>query len=316
MRKISEENDRNKIQRLINKLQEEGGLRSQQFYSKIRNALWNKKDQSVRIGKKINEAGEITIITEPEEVKKYVQEAWQQHFTPKNRVEGTTVQEWIGDAKCIVGETESITKVIKAKEIKTILESIANNKAPRPTEETVEMIKWLDKKNVHISKLLFNAILMSGETPTCWKNASIYGIYKGGELIDPLNYRPIALISYIYKIFIKIINDWMVEVAEREGIISVAQAGFWKGMSTTTQIHAVWGLMEEVQVMDKEIHIMYIDLVGAYDSVPLDRMYETLHVYGFLDQIVNLIRTMYKNNMVSIITDYGNTNQIKVKQGV
>jgi hypothetical protein len=54
---------------------------------------------------------------------------------------------------------------------------------------------------------LFNAILTTGHVPTYWKNSNIFGIYKGGEPTNPLNYRLIALLSILYKIFTKIINN-------------------------------------------------------------------------------------------------------------
>jgi hypothetical protein len=87
-------------------------------------------------------------------------------------------------------------------------------------------------------------------------------------------------------------------------------------MSTVTQIHAIHGVMEEANYMKKQLHIMYIDIAGAYNSVPLERLYETLVAYGFLEKLVNLIRNMYTDNTVSIFTDYGITDPISVMQGV
>jgi hypothetical protein len=108
----------------------------------------------------------------------------------------------------------------------------------------------------------------------------------------------------------------MMDIVERENIISIAQGGFRWEMSMTTQIHALRGVMEEVNYMNKQLHIMYIDIAGAYDSVLLERMYETLIVYGFPLSLVNLIKNMYMDNTVSIFTDYGKTDPIHVTQGV
>ncbi len=74
--------------------------------------------------------------------------------------------------------------------------------------------------------------------------------------------------------------------------------------------------MEEAKTLKKELHVTYIDLARAYDSIPLEGLYETLSEYGFPEKVVQLIKTMYKDNEVSIITEYGNTDPIPVKQGV
>lgn len=68
--------------------------------------------------------------------------------------------------------------------------------------------------------------------------------------------------------------------------------------------------------MNKQIHITYINIAGAYDSVPLERMYNTLTVYGFPLNLVNLIRNMYMDNTISIFTNYGKTDPIHITQGI
>jgi hypothetical protein len=65
-----------------------------------------------------------------------------------------------------------------------------------------------------------------GHTLDSWKSATIFGIYKAGEPTNSLNYHPIALLSVMYKLFTKIINNQMMDIIKREGIISIAQGGF------------------------------------------------------------------------------------------
>jgi hypothetical protein len=56
--------------------------------------------------------------------------------------------------------------------------------------------------------------------------ANLYGIYKGSETTNPLNYLPIALLLVLYKLFTKIINNRMMDIVEQEGVLSIAQGGF------------------------------------------------------------------------------------------
>jgi len=38
--------------------------------------------------------------------------------------------------------------------------------------------------------------------------------------------------------------------------------------------------MEKATKLGKRLHVTYIDLAGANDIVPLDRLYQTLEAYG------------------------------------
>jgi hypothetical protein len=49
--------------------------------------------------------------------------------------------------------------------------------------------------------------------------------------------------------------------------------------------------------MNKNIHV---DLAGAYNSVPLKQLYETLLAYGFPSHLVSCIKSMYTDNTVRI----------------
>jgi len=315
MKRIAHTERKERIKKLIARLQEEGGRRSRKFYSKIRNAIWGTRNHSVKIGIKKGINGERITISEPEEVKEYIRKAWQSHFAPQPTQEGTQPEEWIGTANKITGNTDSLVTKIKTEELTETIKNISNGKAPGPTGETIEMIKWLDETNLRLVKTLFNTIMKTGYLPDSWKTAKIFGIYKSGEPTNPLNYRPIALLSVLYKLFTKIINDRMMDVVECEHIISIAQGGFRREMSTVTQIHALRGIMEEANMKGKGIHITYIDIAGAYDSVPLERLYQTLEAYGFPPQTINLIRTMYTETKSASLQTMATRTQSQSHEG-
>ena len=54
---------------------------------------------------------------------------------------------------------------------------------------------------------LFNIIISTGQIPDNFKEAVIIVLYKKGDPRKCSNYRPISLLSHIYKLFISIITD-------------------------------------------------------------------------------------------------------------
>lgn len=52
---------------------------------------------------------------------------------------------------------------------------------------------------------LFKMSLSTSELPAIWKYSRTTPLYKGGNCLDPNNYRPISTICSIAKVFEKII---------------------------------------------------------------------------------------------------------------
>jgi len=91
--------------------------------------------------------------------------------------------------------------------------------------------------------VLFNKCLNDSDIPKSWKNALIILVYKKGGPTELKNYRPISILSHLYKLFTKIltkrINKQLDERQDKD------QAGFRTGRSTTDHIHTLNPMLEK-----------------------------------------------------------------------
>ena len=102
---------------------------------------------------------------------------------------------------------QNITKT-KAEEVPPILACIEleralsqiSSKAPGKDQVVVEMIRSGEKISLKKIQGLFNAVLVTETVPKEWKNAIIILICKIGDMKDFAKYRPISLVSHIYKL--------------------------------------------------------------------------------------------------------------------
>ena len=73
--------------------------------------------------------------------------------------------------------------------------------------------------------------------PTEWAVATLIPLYKKAGLAnDPSNYRMLALMSSLPKVFEKILDKRMRKWSERVGALSDLQGGFRSGRATVDQI--------------------------------------------------------------------------------
>jgi hypothetical protein len=90
---------------------------------------------------------------------------------------------------------------------------------------------------------LFNDILSTGKLPKLFKQAQIIAILKPGkDGSDASRYRPISLLSIVYKILERLILQRIQPLID--ATVPVSQAGFRRNRSCTKQVMALTSHIE------------------------------------------------------------------------
>ena len=105
------------------------------------------------------------------------------------------------------GEPDTEAPSITSDEVRRALKDMTRGKAAGEDGITVDLIK--DGGDIMLEKLaaLYTQCLTTSSVPESWKNANIILIHKKGDVKELKNYRPISLLSVLYKIFTKIISN-------------------------------------------------------------------------------------------------------------
>lgn len=187
---------------------------------------------------------------------------------------------------------------ISVKEVREVCTKLKNRKAPGPGDIPAELVKYGTTKLYENLTSLFQNCLNSGEVPSEWKLSFMSTIHKKGskEVCD--NYRGIAVMSTISRIYGKILKGKI----EREYSDSEAeeQAGFRAGRSTVDHLFCITQLSEKMTAVNKELHLLYVDLKKAYDSVPLNKLWESLKTTNINTNLIKAVQQLYKNCQIKI----------------
>ncbi|UYV77568.1 hypothetical protein LAZ67_15001565 [Cordylochernes scorpioides] len=114
---------------------------------------------------------------------------------------------------------------------------LRSNKACRPDGIPNEVLKTLPDSYILLLKQLYNSVMTTGKYPAIWTNSTIHPIFKNGYKNSPSNYRGIALISNVSKLFTSILRSRLEEWVEGKRVIPENQAGFRKGRSCIDHIY-------------------------------------------------------------------------------
>ncbi|KAK6749357.1 hypothetical protein RB195_001771 [Necator americanus] len=142
--------------------------------------------------------------------------------------------------------------------------SVRNRTAPGLDRIRPEQLKNLPSVLINTLARLFTRYLSECKVPKQWKTSKTVLLYKKGDPHDIGNYRPICLLSVIYKLFTRVILNRIEQVLD-EGQ-PCEQAGFRKGFSTIDHIHTVSKLIEVSREYKIPLCLTFMDLKKAFDS--------------------------------------------------
>ena len=164
----------------------------------------------------------------------------------------------------------------------------------------------------HLTRL-FNMIIDTETIPEQWRTSDIILLFKKGNPADVGNYRPISLLSSIYKLFssilLKRITQSIDKTQPRE------QAGFRSGFSTMDHIHTVEQIIEKCREFNRPLYVAFIDYSKAFDSVSHCSIWNALHYSGVNQKYINILKCIYANSTSRIKLETRG-DEIKIERGV
>ena len=91
---------------------------------------------------------------------------------------------------------------------------------------------------------------------------------------------------------------------EKNNCFSNMQGGFRKDRPTYAKIWSLKNVIEHSITKNRELHMVYIDIQKAYDSVKYWALELVLEKYGFSEHFRDIIIDICKNSSCNIILPY------------
>ena len=210
---------------------------------------------------------------------------------------------------------QSLTDPMSTKDIKDKLKSMSNS-APGKDRVEYRHLKSVDP-NCSILSLIFNKCLEEKKIPLSWKQSTTILIYKKGSSDDPSNFRPIALMSCIYKLFTSILSSRISNFAIKKELISSEQKSAKPSEGCHEHSFILQSIVADCKRNPKNCFLAWLDLRNAFGSISHDAIYTTLEHMGFSESLIRLIKHIYSDSTMVVRTKRDEeTDYIPVHAGV
>nr|GEU32216.1 hypothetical protein [Tanacetum cinerariifolium] len=170
-------------------------------------------------------------------------------------------------------------------DVRAVLQKMGRNKAVGPDQIPIEAWRYLGDEGVKWLTCLFNKIFSSAKMPDEWRLSEVTPSTR-------------------------------TRATRKETRVSENQFGFMPGRSTTEAIHLLRNLMEKYREKQRDLHMAFLDLEKAYDSVPRELIWRTLIDKETPRRYLRVIKDIYDGAKTRVRSSTGNTEFFPVEVGL
>ena len=182
---------------------------------------------------------------------------------------------------------------ISVEEISIAIKCMRKGKAPDRQGVLIEMLLHAGESVLQDLAIFYNGIIQTGIIPETWRESFFTLLHKGGDSIDPNNWRPIAVLSIPYKLLARIVFNRIRGILDAQQ--SQEQFGFQKKRSTSDAMIVAESLISQSLEFNVDLWLVSVDLRKAFDRVEHGPLFEALQRQGLPACYIHLLRAIYKD---------------------
>ncbi len=143
--------------------------------------------------------------------------------------------------------------------------------------------------------------------------ARLSPLYKKGPVLDPGNYRMLAVSGMLYRLYDNVLRDFVTSWCEAKKKIPDSQFGFYPRCNTQRPMFILRHLQHAAQATrpsnSPRLHAACIDLKQAYDTIPREALWDHLQRIRMPSSLLNIIKDLFMEPTANHAQSFGRVYQ-------
>ena len=200
-------------------------------------------------------------------------------------------------------------------EVKDAIALLKNKKAPGVDGMNAECLRLGGEPMAEWLTQVIQAVWRSGEVPEDWRTQITIPLHKKGAYNSCDNFRGIALLSVPGKVLSRIILKRLGGAVD--SMVRENQCGFRRGRGCADHLFSLRTIMEKAREFRRPLHLCFVDLSKAYDSVNREALWQVLERrYHIPQAILRLLKALHRGNH-GVVRAYGQlSSDFAINNGV
>lgn len=206
---------------------------------------------------------------------------------------------------------------ISLDEIGASLLACKDGKAPGSDGVPSEFYKCLPQNWLLYLCGLFNKVLRQEVVPSQWRETILVMVHKKGPLDDPVNYRGIALLNCIEKVFSQTLLHRLQIWVDENQALPECQSGFRKSRGCVDNVFALSSIIHiNLRLSRRKVYVAFVDFRRAFDSINHLLLWNKLHTLGISSKFIGLVKGIYTGATMRVRVGDRLTKRFEITCGV
>lgn len=150
-----------------------------------------------------------------------------------------------------------------------------------------------------------------------WGSVVLSMLFKKGDKSDPGNYRGIALLNTLAKIFTAILKERLGSWVAARKVIPDCQTGFVVDSCCLDNIYVLTiAINQQLRLKNRRVCALFVDFKRAFDSVDHSKLQMFLHKLGVSAKFLRILQYMYGQASLRVRQGSVFSDKIDITEGV
>ena len=184
---------------------------------------------------------------------------------------------------------------VHPEEVEKIISGLKNTSSVGLDFIDTKIIKLIKHEILPALTHIINLSISEQQFPDSWKKIKVIPLHKKGDILDPKNYRPVAIIPILSKVLERVMFNQIIKYLSENNLIHPNHHSYRQHHNTTTALIQMYDTWITAVDAGETVGVCLLDMSAAFDLVDHDLLLRKLRLYGFNEEAIGWLSSYLSN---------------------